>query len=111
MLRATTKRIAASVVIAGSLLVGVSAIPAIATPAAEAVHLAGMKQDWKAQKSKVQRTTCFAYRTAPKALINTSIEAARTDTTSADELSKPAWRRVIKAYLAWACSGPGTTPR
>lgn len=111
MLSSHAKRVAATVVVAGSLLVGASAVPAAATPADEAVYLAAMKDVWSTQKPKVQKTTCFAYRTAPKELISKSVTAALRDPASAQALSKPAWRRVITAYLAWACSGPGSTPR
>jgi hypothetical protein len=111
MLSATAKRAAATVVVAGSVLVGVSAIPAAATPAQEAVYLAAMKQVWKTQPAKTQKTTCYAYRIAPKQLINQSVTASIADPDAAAALTRPAWKRVITDYLAWACSGPGTTPR
>ncbi len=111
MLSVATKRIAASAVVAGSLLVGVSAMPAVASPAEEAVYLAAMKTAWKAQPAKTQNTTCKAYRIAPKVLINRSVAASLENADAAAALNKPAWKRVITDYLAWACSGPGTTPR
>lgn len=111
MLSTTTKRIAGTVVVAGSLLVGVSAIPAAATPAQEAVYLAAMKQAWKAQPAKAQKTTCKAYRIAPRELITKSVAASLQNADAAAALSRPAWRRVITDYLAWACSGPGGAPR
>lgn len=111
MLSATARRVAATVVVAGSVLVGVSAVPAAATPAEEAVYLAAMKQVWKTQPTKTQTTTCYAYRIAPKKLINQSVAASVANADTAAALTRPAWKRVITDYLEWACSGPGTTPR
>lgn len=111
MLSATAKRVAATVVVSASLLVGVSAIPAAASPADEAVYLAAMKTAWRTQPAKTQNTTCKAYRIAPKVLINRSVAASLQNPDAAAALNKPAWKRVITDYLAWACSGPGTTPR
>ena len=111
MLRAATSRIAAIVVLSGALVAGVAAVPAVATPAEEAVYLAAMKKAWADLPAKSQKTTCYAYRIAPGELIKKSVTAAMQDPVSREALSKPEWRRVITDYLAWACSGPGTTPR
>lgn len=105
------KRAAVTFLIACSLFVGVSAVPATASPADEAIYLSAMKGVWKTQTPKTQKTTCFAYRVAPDELISKSVAIAREDPTAAEALNKRAWTRVISAYLEWACSGPGTTPR
>lgn len=111
MLSTTARRAIAIVALSGSLLAGASLAPAAASPAEEAVYLSAMQEAWKGLPRASQRTTCFAYRAAPKVLITKSVTAAREDSTTREALSKAALRRVITSYLAWACAGPGTTPR
>ena len=111
MLSSRLKRVAVITAISGALLAGASVAPATADPADEAIYLAAMKEAWTHQPAKTQTTTCVAYRVAPKQLVSQSLTATLKDPASKAALSKAEWRRVITAYLAWACSGPGTTPR
>ena len=110
MLRAA-KRTAAVVALSGALFAGAAVAPAHAAPGQESIYLAAMKQAWAQQDAKTQKTTCYAYRIAPTKLVNQSLVNALKDPTAQQALSRAEWRRVIVAYLAWACSGPGTTPR
>ncbi len=111
MLSVVAKRTAAVIVLSGSLLAGASVVPAAATPAQEALYLAAMKDAWKALPSASQKTTCVAYQLAPHKLVNQSLARILKNPESQAALSKPAWRRVVTKYVAWACSGPGSTPR
>jgi hypothetical protein len=111
MLSTAITRVGAVVVLSGALVSGAAIAPASATPAEEAVYLTAMKDAWAAQDESVMKTTCKAYRIAPGALVSESLKAVMKDPASREALSRPAWKRVIVKYLAWACSGPGTTPR
>lgn len=102
---------AASVAVAVTLVGGVAVAPASATPAEEAVYLAALKREWRDEPANKQNLTCSAYRLAPDLLITKSVEGIRDHAAARQALSKAAWTRVITKYLAWACSGPGTTPR
>lgn len=111
MLSSTLKRVAVVAALTGTLFAGAAAVPAAASPADEAVYLAAMKDAWKAQPVVAQTTTCVAYEAAPAQLVSQSIAQVIKDPASKRALTKAEWRRVIKAYLKWACSGAGTTPR
>lgn len=111
MLNTTLKRVAVVTALAGTLFAGAATVPAAASPADEAIYLAAMKDVWKDQPVKTQTTTCVAYRAAPRELVRQSLAAVIKDPASKNALTRAEWRRVIKAYLTWACSGPGTTPR
>ena len=107
----TAKRVVATTLVAGSLVVGFGVASASATPAQEAVALSAMKTAWPDQTAKVRKTTCFAYGVAPKQLIAQSVEAVMADSSISGPLKKGAWTRVITKYLAWGCSGPNGAPR
>lgn len=111
MFGTASQRVATIAVLSGSLLVGAAVVPAAAAPAEEAVYLSAMKDVWSTLTPKVHRTTCYAYRISPTSLITQSVANALKDPVAANALSRRAWRGVITDYLAWACSGPGTTPR
>lgn len=111
MLNSTLKRVAVVAALAGTLVTGAAIVPAAAAPAEETIYLAAMKDTWKSQPVKTQKTTCLAYKVAPRQLVSQSLDATIKDPASKRALTKAQWRRVIKAYLTWACSGAGATPR
>jgi hypothetical protein len=92
-------------------IVGVGAAPAAASPRDERQALSALKTAWDDLSAKEQRTVCKAYRIAPRALIRASVDRSMSEPAARELLDRPAWKRVITAYLAWACSGSGTTPR
>ena len=107
----TIKRGMAVAVAAGALFAGAAVAPATADPSKEAIYLAAMKKVWNTQSTKTHNTTCLAYRVAPQKLIDQSVANTMKDPSSKNALTRTEWRSVITDYLAWACSGPGTTPR
>jgi hypothetical protein len=111
MLTTRTKRTAAVVALSCSLFAGAAITPAAATSGQEGVYLAALKQEWPKQAATSQQTTCSGYKTNATAVITLSVNQIWKNAASRQALSKPAWKRVITKYLAWACSGPGTTPR
>lgn len=70
-----------------------------------------MKDAWSGLSNKERRTVCKAYRLAPRVLIRDSVDGSLSEPDARDLLNRAGWTRVITAYLAWACSGAGTTPR
>lgn len=92
-------------------LTGLGATPAAAVPRDERQALAALQTAWPELSAKERRTVCKAYRIAPRALIRASVDRSLNEPGARELLDRPAWKRVITAYLAWACSGPGTTPR
>lgn len=104
-------RVAATGAISVALIGGAAIVPAAANPAEEAVYLSALKREWRATSDSKQNLTCTAYKVAPEMLITKSVEGIRENNAARRALSKTAWTRVITRYLAWACSGPGTTPR
>jgi len=106
-----TTRAAAVVVLSCSLL-GISAVgPASATPQAEAMYLAAVKQAWQTSPRADKIKTCQGYKANPSLMITLSVAQITKDPAVAKVLPKAGWKRVITKYLAWACSGPGKTPR
>ncbi len=73
--------------------------------------LTSMQSAWAGLSRKDKRQTCAAYRVDPRGLVAASVDTIWADETQREGLTRPEWRRVIRGYLAWACSGPGTTPR
>ena len=111
MLTTRAKRTAAIVVMSCSLFAGAAVAPAAATPGQEALYLGALKKEWVKQAATSQTATCMGYKASPTAVITLSIAEIWKNAASRQALTKPAWKRVITKYLAWACSGPGTTPR
>ncbi|MDP1875965.1 MAG: hypothetical protein Q8M17_00180 [Actinomycetota bacterium] len=102
-------RLIAGLLCSAALVVGTASVPAAASPSDEALYLSAMKAAWSDLPGKDQRITCKAYRIAPRKMITSSVDQVWQDDASRDALSKPAWRRVVTAYLEWAC--PGGRPR
>lgn len=102
---------AASVAIAATLVGGAAVAPASATPEEEQLYFSALKREWRNEPVSKQNLTCSAYKLAPDLLITKSVEGIREHAAARQALSKAEWTRVITKYLAWACSGPGTTPR
>jgi hypothetical protein len=95
----------------GSLLAVAAIAPASATPADGGVFLSSMKDAFWNQPRSERKLICKAYRIAPQQLIAASVTSAMKDPASPKSISRAGWKRVITKYVAWACSGPGTTPR
>ncbi len=107
MLSSTLKRVAGVTALAGALVAGAVAVPAAAaSPADEAAYLVTLKNDWKAYSVKEQRTACSDYRGAPAVTVSATVTSV-----AAPGWTKAELRRVIAAYLKWACAGAGTPPR
>ena len=87
------------------------AAPATASPQTEAAILTSMQSAWTDLSRKDQRRTCAAYRLDARELVTSSVASIWADEDNRAGLTRAEWRRVIRQYLAWACSGPGTTPR
>ena len=102
-------RLIAGILVSAALLGGATSVPAAASPADEALYLSAMKAAWNDLPGSDQRVTCKAYRLAPRKMITSSVERLWKDAASREALSKPAWRRVVTAYLEWAC--PDGRPR
>ena len=109
MNRSRLNRLLAGLLFAATLVIGASWVPAAASPSDEARYLSAMKAAWNDLPRSDQRITCKAYRLAPRKMITSSVDQVWADAASREALSKPAWRRVVTAYLVWAC--PGGRPR
>ena len=111
-MHATKSARAAAVVILSCSLLGVSAVgPASATPQAEAQLLSAFKQTWPKTSRSTQATLCMGYKVSPSLIINSLVSQTAKNATISAAVTKPGIKRVVTKYLAWACSGPGTTPR
>lgn len=111
MLATRTKRTVAVIGLSCTLFAGAAATPAMATPGQEGLYLSALKQQWAKQSVTVQKATCGGYKASPSSVISLSVAEIWKNPASRQALTKPAWKRVITKYLAWSCSGPGTTPR
>lgn len=106
-----TRPLALGASIACALAVLLPAAPASASPDTEAAMLTSMQSAWTDLSRKEQRRTCAAYRLDPKELVASSVASIWANEATRAGLTRAEWRRVIRQYLAWACSGPGQTPR
>jgi hypothetical protein len=109
MNRSRARRLVAGILVSAALVGGAAVVPAAASPADEALYLSAMKAAWNDLPGNDQRITCKAYRQAPRRMISASVDKLWEDAASREALSKPAWRRVVTAYLVWAC--PDGRPR
>ena len=109
----THARRAAACSLAGAILTigGISAVPAAASPSDQAVYLDKLKASWNDRTPKEQRRTCLAYRDDAGQLVALTVDRVWTKAANRDALRKREWRTVLTTYLAWACSGPDSTPR
>lgn len=114
-------RFATAGLLAWALAVGVIVAPAAtaapattsrpASPQQEALLLTALQSAWRDLTRKEQHTTCAGYRQLPAVVIASSVDSVWAMTDMRDNMTRKGWRRVVRQYLAWACSGPGTTPR
>jgi len=108
----TTSVRAAAVVILSFLLMGTALVgPAAASPQTEGQFLSALKQAWPQSSRANQVATCAGYRASAPLTISGVVTQLSKDSRISSVFNKPALKRIITKYLAWACSGPGTTPR
>lgn len=100
----------AMVVVAGAV-VGIGSGPALASPAGEAAATSVLHQQWAQMSMQQKLGTCNAYPRNATVMTNAAVDLAMSTPKKRKDLSKSAWRRVYRAYFAWACSGAGRSPR
>lgn len=111
MLTTRTKRAAAVFGLSCTLFAGVAVTPAVASPGQEAAYLAALKKEWVNQSQSNRVATCTGYKLSPTGFVSLTVNEVWKNPTLRETLTKPSLKRVITKWLAWACSGPGTTPR
>ena len=111
MLTTRTKRAAAVFGLSCTLFAGVAVTPAVASPGQEAAYLAALKKEWVNQSQANRVATCTGYKLSPTGFVGLTVNEVWQNPTLRETLTKPSLKRVITKWLAWACSGPGSTPR
>ncbi len=111
MLNITLKRVAIVTALTGTLFAGAAAVPAPASPANERLLLASLKNEWKLFTVTEQTDICSAYRITPALLVSQTAAEAFKDPAVKSAVTKAEFRRAVKAFYKWSCSGAGTTPR
>jgi hypothetical protein len=111
MMRTRATRTAVILVSSCALALGGAIAPASATPAKEAANLATLKSTWSTQPIAARRATCQVYGIDRGAVIRTGVATMMASPTARRGMTSAGWTRVLTKYYAWACSGPGHTPR
>lgn len=105
----STKRAVAVVALSFSLFAGAATSAAMATPADEAKYLARFKSSWASASKADKASICNGYKASHTLMISETTAELWKNPNARKALSKPALKRVVAKYLAWAC--PNDRPR